>query len=46
MVVRANGKSGRCVEYVRRTFEGLARIGLDDPKVTELWEGVNSRATC
>ena len=25
-----------------RTFEGLARIGLDDPKVTELWEGVKN----
>jgi glutathione-specific gamma-glutamylcyclotransferase len=42
MVVRAKGASGTCVEYVRRTFEGLARIGLDDPKVTELWEEVKN----
>jgi cation transport protein ChaC len=45
MVVRAKGKSGICVEYVRRIFEGLARIGLDDPKVTELWEGVKNHPT-
>src|ERR1700738_478702 len=38
MVVRAKGKSGVCVDYVRQTFEGLSSIGLNDPEVTSLWE--------
>src|ERR1700730_6463735 len=42
MVVNAKGKSGACVDYVRRTFEGLGRIGLDDPEVTSLWEAAKN----
>jgi glutathione-specific gamma-glutamylcyclotransferase len=42
MVVNAKGKSGACVDYVRRTFEGLGSIGLDDPEVTSLWEAVKN----
>jgi len=42
MVVRAKGKSGACVDYVRRTFEGLSSIDLDDSGVTGLWEAVRN----
>jgi glutathione-specific gamma-glutamylcyclotransferase len=42
MVVRAKGKSGACVDYVRQTFEGLSSIGLNDPEVTSLWEAVRN----
>ena len=45
MVVRAKGKSGACVDYVRRTFEGLSSIGLDDSEVTGLWEAVRNHPT-
>jgi cation transport regulator ChaC len=45
MVVRAKGKSGECTDYVRRTFEGLSGIGLDDPEVTDLWEEVKNHPT-
>jgi glutathione-specific gamma-glutamylcyclotransferase len=45
MVVRAKGKSGACVDYVRRTFEGLSSIGLDDSEVTGLWEAVTNQPT-
>jgi hypothetical protein len=42
MVVRAKGKSGACIDYVRQTFEGLSSIGLNDPEVTSLWEAVRN----
>jgi glutathione-specific gamma-glutamylcyclotransferase len=42
MVVNAKGKSGACVDYVRRTFEGLNNIGFDDPEVTGLWDAVRN----
>ena len=42
MVVRAKGKSGACVDYVRQTFEVLSSIGLNDPEVTDLWEAVRT----
>ena len=45
MVVGAKGKSGACVDYVRRTFEGLSSIGLDDFEVTSLWEAVKSHTS-
>jgi glutathione-specific gamma-glutamylcyclotransferase len=45
MVVRAKGKSGACVDYVRRTLEGLGSIGLDDPEVTSLWEAVKNHTS-
>ena len=40
MVLRAKGKSGASRDYVRRTFEGLDKIGVRDPAVTNLWEAV------
>jgi glutathione-specific gamma-glutamylcyclotransferase len=40
IVVNARGDSGACFDYVRRTFEGLASIGIDDPEVTALWNAV------
>ena len=45
MVVRAKGQSGACVDYIRRTFEGLSSIGFDDPEVTGLWEAVKNHAS-
>jgi glutathione-specific gamma-glutamylcyclotransferase len=45
MVVSAKGKSGACVDYVGRTFEGLGSIGLDDPEVTSLWEAVKNHTS-
>jgi cation transport regulator ChaC len=42
MVLTAKGKSGACVDYIRRTFEGLSSIGFDDPEVTGLWEAVRN----
>ena len=44
MVVTAKGKSGACVDYIRRTFEGISSIGFDDPEVTGLWEAVRNHA--
>jgi cation transport protein ChaC len=40
LVVNANGASGSCFDYIRQTFEGLARIGIDDQEVTALWNAV------
>ena len=45
MVVRAKGKSGACVDYVRRTFEGLSSTGLDDSEVTGFWEAVKNHTS-
>jgi cation transport regulator ChaC len=45
MVVTAKGTSGACVDYIRRTFEGLSSIRLDDPEVTDLWEAVRTHPT-
>jgi hypothetical protein len=45
MVVTAKGNSGACVDYIRRTFEGLSSIGFDDPEVTGLWEAVRNHPT-
>jgi cation transport protein ChaC len=42
MVLKATGESGTGCDYVRRTFEDLQSIGIDDPAVTELWEAVNA----
>jgi cation transport regulator ChaC len=42
MVVTAKGKRGACVDYIRRTFQGLSSIGFDDPEVTGLWEAVKN----
>ena len=46
MVVTAKGTSGACVDYIRRTFEGLSSIGFDDPEVTSLWEAVKNHPSC
>jgi glutathione-specific gamma-glutamylcyclotransferase len=45
MVVNAKGKSGACVDYVRRTFERLGSIGLDDPEVSSLWEAAKNHTS-
>lgn len=40
LVVNARGTSGACFDYVWQTFDDLASIGIDDPKVTALWKAV------
>lgn len=37
MTIRANGKDGACVDYVKGIAEELRRLGIDDPAVSELW---------
>ncbi|WP_354115955.1 gamma-glutamylcyclotransferase [Bradyrhizobium sp. LA7.1] len=41
MIHKARGTSGSAVDYVRRNFEGLQAVGLEDQAVTELWEAVS-----
>lgn len=40
MVVNATGTSGACFDYVRKTFDDLANIGIEDAEVTLLWNAV------
>jgi cation transport protein ChaC len=40
MVVKAAGIRGSDFDYVTDTYEGLKRVGVDDPAVTALWEVV------
>jgi glutathione-specific gamma-glutamylcyclotransferase len=40
IVVKATGIRGSNFDYVRDTYEGLKRVGVDDPAVTALWEAV------
>jgi cation transport protein ChaC len=40
LILKAKGTSGASRDYVRRTFEDLKAIGIDDPAVTELWKAV------
>jgi glutathione-specific gamma-glutamylcyclotransferase len=42
MILKARGTSGSALDYVRRNFEGLHDVGLDDPAVTELWQAVQA----
>lgn len=44
MVLKAQGTSGSALDYVRRNFEGLHDVGLDDHAVTELWDAVQARS--
>jgi len=37
MVLQANGKSGRCFDYLKCVAEQLRHLGIDDPAVSELW---------
>jgi cation transport regulator ChaC len=40
IVVKAAGIRGSNFDYVRDTYEGLKRVGVDDPAVTALWGAV------
>ena len=40
MVRTAAGANGSCTDYVKRTAELLAKLGIEDPVVSELWESV------
>lgn len=42
MILKARGTSGSALDYVRRNFEGLHDVGLEDPAVTELWQAVQA----
>ena len=40
LVSRAKGTSGSCVDYVKGVSDSLARLNIDDPAVTELWNAI------
>ena len=40
MVLRANGRDGPCIRYVKGISEELRRLGIDDPTVRDLWDAV------
>jgi cation transport regulator ChaC len=44
MVVKAAGIRGSDFDYVKDTYEGLKRVGVDDPAVTALWEAVRKHS--
>jgi glutathione-specific gamma-glutamylcyclotransferase len=40
MVLRASGKDGKCINYVKGIAEKLHHLGVDDPAVNELWQAL------
>lgn len=38
----AKGTCGRCLDYVANVHAELAKIGIDDPIVTELWKHLDA----
>jgi glutathione-specific gamma-glutamylcyclotransferase len=44
MVARATGTKGSCRNYVREIAQLLARLGIDDPVVTEFWREVQKES--
>jgi cation transport protein ChaC len=44
MVTRAAGTESSCTDYVREIAELLARLGIDDPAVSELWQAIQHGA--
>ena len=43
IVVKAAGLSGSDFDYVRKTYDDLKGVGIDDLAVTALWEAVKKR---
>jgi cation transport regulator ChaC len=43
IVIKAAGIRGSDFDYVRDTYEGLKRVGVDAPAVTAVWEAVKKR---
>lgn len=41
-VRHAAGTCGRCYDYVGNVYAQLAKLGIDDPAVTQLWRAVSS----
>jgi len=41
MVVKARGKKGSCVSYVKGIAEKLHGMGIEDPAVSATWEAVH-----
>jgi cation transport regulator ChaC len=44
MVKNAVGNKGSCRRYVKEIADSLARSGIDDPVVTELWQAVQKES--
>ena len=42
IVVKAAGLSGSDIDYVRKTYDDLKGVGIDDPAVTALWKAVKN----
>jgi cation transport protein ChaC len=40
LVLRANGRDGPCIRYVKSISEELRRLGIDDPAARDLWDAV------
>jgi cation transport protein ChaC len=40
VVKSAVGRDGSCLAYIRRLTESLARLGIDDSAVSELWNAI------
>jgi cation transport protein ChaC len=40
MALRASGRDGPCIRYVRGISEELRRLGIDDPTVRDFWDAV------
>jgi cation transport regulator ChaC len=40
MVKSAVGQDGSCLAYIRQLTESLARLGIDDSAVSELWNSI------
>jgi cation transport regulator ChaC len=44
MVLKARGIRGSNFDYVNVVYEGLGRVGIDDPAVSEFWRIVKEQS--
>jgi cation transport regulator ChaC len=44
MVLKARGIRGSNFDYVKVVYEGLGRVGIDDPAVSEFWRIVKEQS--
>lgn len=40
MVLKASGRDGPCIQYLKSIRSELQRLGIDDPAVRELWGAI------
>lgn len=45
MILAARGTSGACSDYVRNVADQLTKLGVEDPRVTELVTAINTPPT-